>query len=71
MSRVEVADPQSQAAIDAVLANMSQTRQGQAAAVKAIEELMAHPSVEVQPPRYGGAFKPRMAKSDTVQRLVA
>lgn len=71
VSRLEVADPKSQAAIDAVLANMSQTRKGQAAAVKAIEELISHPEIEVQEPRYGGAFKARMPKSDTVQRLVA
>ena len=57
-----VSDPEQQAAIDSALANLAKTPEGQAEAQAAINELIAHPQVELETPRYGGAFQGRRLK---------
>lgn len=66
MSKVEVANPESQKAIDGALASLSKTSEGQKAMGAAFQELLAHPEMKAQvetlEPRYGGIFKMRQVE---------
>jgi len=61
-SQLEMADPEAQAVVDAVLTNLSKTSAGQKVAQAALDDMLRAPEVEVQEPRYGGAFNARMVK---------
>ena len=64
MSTLGVADHETQAAIDAAMKSLSQSKEGKDAATAAVQELMAQskPKVEEMPTRYGGAFAGKQLK---------
>lgn len=53
---LEIHDPEAQEAIDSAMQSLSRTKEGQAAAAAAVEQLMVS-TVQASEPRYGGAFK--------------
>ena len=56
-SSIVVANKADQAVIDSALANLAKTKEGQAEAQAALKELLEHPQIEREQPRYGGAFR--------------
>jgi len=60
-TQIEMADPEAQAAVDVVLSSLGKTAAGREVAQVALDD-MIRPQMEVQEPRYGGAFKAKMIK---------
>lgn len=61
-SQLELADPEAQAAVDAVLANLGKTAAGRAVAQAALDDVLRPQEMEEQEPRYGGAFRGKVHK---------
>jgi len=60
-SQLEMADPEAQAVVDAVLRSLGKTKEGHDVAKAALDELMRQ-EVKLAEPRYGGAFRARIMK---------
>jgi len=62
VSQLEMADPESQSVVNAVLANLNTTPEGRNVAKAALDEVLKPSEMEVLEPRYAGAFKGRALK---------
>lgn len=61
-SNLEITDPEAKFVVESALSSLSSTKEGQVAAAAALNDLLKHPDVVKEEPRYGGAFQGRLLK---------